>query len=153
MRVFNIICLLFYAVTGKDCFDSIVYYNPILKTIECTDTISLQKQIENLKKADALKTLKYNIGFKDFRLIAIRGFAYQFPGLNKFDQFDTLVTIYGFKVIEGTSDNISSPEISTINQLAGIYAFHYNQLLIKYLSSFDKRAKEMQLSRLSQKPF
>jgi hypothetical protein len=89
------------------------------------------KTLREIEKADPVFDLKVALKRKDFRFVGIRGYTLEVPGIERKD----ILTRYGIKVIEGTSDAIVDKEDGRLQKLARDYAKRYNALLMEYLDN------------------
>lgn len=87
--------------------------------------------LRRLEHADVQKDFNTAVKAKDFRFLGVLGFTVELPGIEK-DQ-ERLKTAYGIKVIEGTSDAITSPEHRRLQDTAIEYARKYNRLLLMHI--------------------
>ena len=138
-------------LTGQTNPNIIFFYKPYTDSSETNlfrDTsikFDFNKQYESIKNADIEKEVEIAILNKDFRVIAISGNSYLYPGLEGGYQinedgtkafigldssYEYHIKNYGFKVIQGTSDSIN-PNNPPLQSLAYEYAKKYNLLLLE----------------------
>ncbi len=153
------IIVLLFLITGQ-CFGQtkpkyIFFYKPYTDSSETNlyrDTIvkfDFKIQYENIKAADMEKDVEMAISNMDYRIVAISGNSYLYPGLeggyktNKdgtkafiglAPKYEDYIKKYGFKVIEGTSDSIN-PDEPPLQQLAYEYAKKYNLKILEKMSA------------------
>ena len=93
--------------------------------VQNTDFAELRKlRIEN-----AVSDARKSADSKDFRLLGVRGFALEVPGVQE-DNPLVIQSTYGIKIIEGTSDVVTGPEQEQLNANARTYAEKYNQTIV-----------------------
>jgi hypothetical protein len=63
-------------------------------------------------------------------LLALRGYGIDIPGLVGYN--DVIQNKIPFRVIEGTSDMITSEEVWTLNETARKYALRYNTVILQW---------------------
>ncbi len=97
----------------------------------------LKKELAFLNLSNPEKDLDKNIADGDQRFIAIHGYTYMFPGVEK----DAVVKLYGFRPIEGTSDVIESEEHGQLMNLAKTYAAKYNKALLEKLNIISEHSQ------------
>lgn len=74
---------------------------------------------------------------RDFRLLAMMGYAMTVPGVPDYKQkYSELV---GVKLIRGTTDAITSSEQRRLQDAVQNYAEKYNKLVVNYLSTHNAK--------------
>ena len=160
MRVITIILLtIVYGQTfGQTNPKYIIFYKPYTDSTETNlyrDTIvkfDFRTQYENIKNAEIKKDVEVALFNKDYRIVAISGNSYLYPGLEggyetKKDgtkafigldpKFENYIKEFGFKIIAGTSDSIN-PDNPPLQSLAYEYAKKYNFLLLEKMNKKNK---------------
>jgi hypothetical protein len=155
MKIFKIITIVFLSwlssCIGQNQSKTIFFFKPytdISETNRYSDLeieFNYKIQYENIKSANIEFEVENAIRNKDFRIIALSGNSYVFPGLDggyeinadgskAFIGISPLYEPYiernGFKVIQGTSDNIN-PNDLPLQSISYNFAKKYNMLLIK----------------------
>lgn len=134
---------------GQYSKNVIIFYDPQTNRSETNlykDTIisfDFNTQYNHLKEANIKADIEKAVLHHDFRIIAISGVSYLYPGLeggyktNKNGKktfialspsYDLHLKKFGFKVIKGTSDAINLNEVP-LQSVAYDYAKGYNTLL------------------------
>ena len=91
------------------------------------------KQLLWLERADVTADFHRHVLAKhDTRFIAVYGYATDIPGVAP-ERQHRLVRLGRVRYIEGTSDNITSPEYGRLVKKAESYARRYNEMLLQYL--------------------
>jgi hypothetical protein len=85
-------------------------------------------ELRKLKIENAVQDALKSIESKDYRLLAVRGYALNVPGVS--EDVRSIETSYGIKIIEGTSDAIEGPEHKRLNDNARAYAKIYNRTIV-----------------------
>ncbi len=158
--------ILFFATITFCCFGQtnpnyIFFYKPYTDSSETNlyrDTIlafDYNIQYENIKNANIENDVNSALSQKDFRIIAISGNSYLYPGLEggytKYkngtkafiglaDRYERHIKKFGFKVIEGTSDAIGLNK-PPLQGAAYDYAKKYNLTLLEKIHPRTKRRK------------
>jgi len=70
---------------------------------------------------------------KDYRLLGIHAYSANVPGLDRSEKTQKLISTYGMKVIEGTTDNEVTAKDAELNKAARRYAEKYNKVIISQL--------------------
>lgn len=91
-------------------------------------------QLKWLESANPENDAKKAIKEKDFRLMAVYGYALEIPGVDPKYGIE-YKKIYGINPIEGTSDFLISKEHMRLSKLAHEYAAKYNKAVLKYKKS------------------
>ncbi len=139
----------FFTLTSFYCFGQsksnyIFFYKPYTDSLETNlykDTIlefDYNIQYENIKNANVENDVKTALSKKDFRIIAISGNSYLYPGLE--DRYGMLIKKFGFKVIQGTSDAIGLND-APLQGVAYDYAKKYNLTLLERIQTRTKKRK------------
>lgn len=80
-----------------------------------------------LEQAHVEREVEKAVAQRDFRLVGIGGIGLFFPGLDSRDgRVERVTSRFGYRVIEGTSDYIDSPEQAQFQTAAYEYARRYN---------------------------
>ena len=137
----------------------IFYYKPytdISETNLYSDAkieFDFEKQYENIKSANIGFEVENAIRNNDFRIIALSGNSYVYPGLNggyeiNADGTEAYIGIspiyephikkFGFKVIQGTSDSINPFDLPLQN-ISYDFAKEYNMLLFKKVAEINEK--------------
>jgi hypothetical protein len=95
-------------------------------------TAILKTTLRALNTEDPAADLRTNIGNGDYRFIDIYGFVCYPPGVT--EQELPLVSKYGMRALDGTSDAIESDEHAALMRKAVKYAETYNELLVHEVS-------------------
>lgn len=119
---------------------SVVNSDTIEKHSKRTDGI-VANSIEMIERSNPETDLNCAIRKKDFRFIGIMGYSLIIPGVK--DYYRKYEKSNGIRVIEGTSDVISSKKVEYLNKIASSYAKEYNKLLIKYLKKHPNKMEKM----------
>jgi hypothetical protein len=91
------------------------------------------KQLVWLDRADVKADFRHHVVEQHgTRFIAVYGYATDIPGVPEHLQHP-LVEQHRVRYIEGTSDNITSPEYDRLVGKAERYARRYNEMLVDYL--------------------
>jgi len=93
-------------------------------------------ELKKLKIDNAVPDAKKAIAINDFRLLAVRGYTIEVPGIK--ESVSKIEKKFGIKIIEGTSDAFEGPEHKYLNEIARKYAEQYNQTIINYLNAHKK---------------
>lgn len=127
---------IFFTKPYTDSTETNLYINTIIK-------FDYKTQYQNVKSADINKEVENEIRNKDYRVIALSGYSYIFPGLEGRDKinpdgskasiglrplFEPHINKFGFKVITGTSDTLYPGELQLQN-VAYDFGKEYNRLL------------------------
>jgi len=141
----NPIKIIFYYKPYTDSLENNLYKNTIVK-------FDYNTQYYNLESANINIEVENAIMQKDYRIIAISGNCYVFPGLDggyetKSDGSKVFICLsrkyeshfkkYGFKVIKGTSDMINGNGLP-LQRIAADFAEKYNALLFEKIENKAK---------------
>jgi hypothetical protein len=97
------------------------------------DDANIRGTIVKLEKADPNKDVEEAILRNDWRFVGVMGYTTEVPGVEHFSK--QYRKEYGVRVIEGTTDNVTSPDLAHLNEIAHSYALKYNKLLLKKIQS------------------
>jgi hypothetical protein len=92
----------------------------------------IHKDLLRMDSANAQNDAYQAIKNKDFRFVGIYGYSVQIPGIEK-EYYWHIKDSVGLKMINGTSDAITSKEQGRLQNIAIGYAKEYNSLLFEYL--------------------
>ncbi|HVV55737.1 MAG TPA: hypothetical protein VHC47_10450 [Mucilaginibacter sp.] len=117
--------------------DYIIFYKPYTAQQETNLYITgpfkfdFNAQYRSLKKANVQEDVNRAVKRKDYRIIALSGNSYVFPGIKE-KNWIRYIKKRNFKIIDGTSDaiDLSKPPLQNA---AHDYAAKYNKLLLTYL--------------------
>ena len=130
---------------------AIFFYKPYTDSTETNipitqnQTFNYETQYYNIKSANVLMEVNYAMSQNDFRIIALSGASYVYPGLEggykvNSDGSKTFIGLaskyelhyekYGFKVINGTSDAIKLDQLP-LQSVAYEFAKEYNMKLFQ----------------------
>ena len=162
MKKFINITIIFLTWTslsfGQNPIKIIFYYKPYTDSLETNlykDTIvkfDYKTQYYNLESANLNNEVENAIVQRDYRIIALSGNCYVFPGLDggyetKSDGSKVFIGLsrkyephfkkYGFKVIKGTSDVINGDDLP-LQSVASDFARKYNALLFEMIENKEK---------------
>lgn len=84
--------------------------------------------LRKLKIENSVTDAMNSIESKDFRLLAVRGYTVEVPGIS--EDVQSIRATYGIKEIEGTTDAVEGPEHKRLVDNARHYAEKYNQTII-----------------------
>lgn len=94
-----------------------------------------QRQLMNCEHADVANEVAKALAHKDGRMLAILGYGLSIPGEKENKEvYATYTKTYGFKIIEGTSDDDSDDEDLLLQVKAYDNAKSYNKLMLSMLS-------------------
>lgn len=100
-----------------------------------TITYDTQRQLMNCEHADVAHEVEKALVHKDYRMLAILGVGLIIPGKKENKEvYATYTKTYGYKTIEGTSDEYSDGEDLLLQVNAYDYAEAYNKLMLSMLS-------------------
>ena len=85
-------------------------------------------ELRKLRTENAISDARKSADSKDFRFLAVQGYALTVPGVR--EDLIRVQSTYGIKIIEGTSDTFNSPEERQLNANARAYAEKYNQTIV-----------------------
>jgi hypothetical protein len=85
-------------------------------------------EVAQLKIANAESAAKSAVAQGDRRLLAIRGYTIEIPGVR--GETTALRAKYGIRMLEGTSDAYENQNSQQINENARKYASIYNRVVI-----------------------
>lgn len=100
------------------------------------DNTAVTRSLTMLQNSDPQKDFDQNIKNNDLRFVGIYGFTVIVPGVDEYRK--EYSKTYGLRMIEGTSDSITSPNVEKLNRLATDYAKKYNALLVQYVAKKQK---------------
>jgi hypothetical protein len=161
MNKICIITIIFLTLTSLSFRQSsikiILYYKPYTDSLETNlynDTIvkfDFKTQFYNLESVNIDREVENAIKHNDYRIIAISGNCYVFPGLDggyetQYDgskvfiglahKYESHFKNYGFKVIMGTSDVIIGDDLP-LQSIAADFARKYNAILFEKIKNTE----------------
>jgi hypothetical protein len=159
LKIITIILLTWTSLSfGQNPSKIIFYFKPYTDSIETNlykDTLvkfDYETQYYNLESANINIEVENAFKHNDFRIIALSGACYVFPGLDggyetQSDGSKVFIGLshlyephfkkYGFKVIKGTSDAINGDDLP-LQSIASDFARKYNALLFEKIENKEK---------------
>jgi hypothetical protein len=91
------------------------------------------RDLKNIKVENAITDAQKAMAVRDFRLLAVRGYTIEVPGVDK--PLSSIKADFGIRIIEGTSDYMPRPEDQSLNIKAREYAYRYNRTILDYVEA------------------